>query len=63
MPAEHEELRISVVLDDPTSAQLQRIQREVAAIGGGPSHIPRAPHEVCPCCGRSGTSCIDDNAA
>jgi hypothetical protein len=55
-PSEYEELRISVVLDDRALAQLQRINREVAQIGGGPSNLPRAPHERCPRCGRPGTS-------
>jgi hypothetical protein len=44
-PSDDQEL--SVVLDDRASTQLARINREVQAIGGGPSNLlPRAPHEV-----------------
>jgi hypothetical protein len=48
MASKYEELRISVVLDDRALAQLQRINREVAQIGGGPNNLPRALHKVPP---------------
>src|SRR5262249_54596857 len=40
MPAETEELRLSVTLDDQASAQLERIRRQVGELGGdGPQGI------------------------